>query len=135
MTRLLAVDSGSGTRPGRFRLLRAVPGFAIRRMLPSAFGWAAGLCAYFLIIGLLARSLIEFLIANPRFADLAAQAGFAGLATVQGYVAALFALLAIPLGVFAASRLSHDAADEADGRLSCSLGRCRARAGPSSRSR
>jgi type IV secretory pathway VirB2 component (pilin) len=38
--------------------------------------------------------------ANPRFADLAAQAGFAGLATVQGYAAALFALLAIPLGVF-----------------------------------
>jgi ABC-2 type transport system permease protein len=109
--------TGSGTRPGRFRLLRSAPGFAVRRVLPSAFGWAAGLCAYFLIIGLLARSLIEFLIANPRFADLAAQAGFAGLATVQGYAAALFALLAIPLGVFAASRLSHDAEDEADRRL------------------
>jgi len=115
--------TGSGIRSGRFRLLRSVPGFAIRRMLPSAFGWAAGLCAYFLIIGLLARSLIEFLIANPRFADLAAQAGFAGLATVQGYVAALFALLAIPLGVFAASRLSHDAADEADGRLAVMFAR------------
>jgi ABC-2 type transport system permease protein len=109
--------TGSTTRPGRFRLLRSLPGIAIRRVLPSAFGWAAGLCAYFLIIGLVARSLTEFLIANPRFADLAAQAGFAGLATVQGYAAALFALLAIPLGVFAASRLSHDAADEADGRL------------------
>jgi ABC-2 type transport system permease protein len=109
--------TGSSTRPGRFRLLRSVPGFAIRRVLPSAFGWAAGLCTYFLIIGLLAQSLMEFLLANPRFADLAAQAGFPGLATVQGYVAALFALLAIPLGVFAASRLSHDAADEADRRL------------------
>jgi ABC-2 type transport system permease protein len=80
--------TGFGIRSGRFRLLRSVPGFAIRRGLPSAFGWAAGLCAYFLIIGLLAPSLIEFLIANPRFADLAAQAGFAALATVQGYVAA-----------------------------------------------
>jgi ABC-2 type transport system permease protein len=109
--------TGSSIRRGRFRLLRSVPGFAIRRVLPSAFGWAAGLCTYFLIVGLLARSLTEFLLANPRFADLAAQAGFPGLATVQGYVAALFALLAIPLGVFAASRLSHDAADEADGRL------------------
>jgi ABC-2 type transport system permease protein len=109
--------TGSSTRPGRFRLLRSVPGFAIRRVLPSAFGWAAGLCTYFLIIGLLARSLTEFLLANPRFADLAAQAGFPGLATVQGYAAALFALLAIPLGVFAASRLSQDAADEMDRRL------------------
>jgi energy-coupling factor transporter ATP-binding protein EcfA2 len=68
--------------------------------VPADVGlWPAGLCAYFLIIGLVARSLTEFLIANPRFADLAAQAGFAGLATVQGYAAALFALLAIPLGV------------------------------------
>jgi ABC-2 type transport system permease protein len=115
--------TGSGTRPGRFRLLRSVPGFAIRRTLPSTFGWAAGLCTYFLIVGLLARSLTEFLLANPRFADLAAQAGFAGLATVQGYAAAMFALLAIPLGVFAASRLSHDAADEADGRLAAVFSR------------
>jgi ABC-2 type transport system permease protein len=116
-------DVGSGlmtsreARPGRFRLLRSLPGFSTRRVLPSAFGWAAGLCTYFLIIGLLARSLTEFLLANPRFAELAAQAGFTGLATVQGYVAALFALLAIPLGVFAASRVSHDAADESEGRL------------------
>ena len=115
--------TGSGIRPGRFRLLRSVPSFAIRRGLPSAFGWAAGLCAYVLIIGVVARSLTEFLIANPRFADLAAQAGFAGLASIQGYAAALFALLAIPLGVFAASRLSHDAADEADGRTGCRVRR------------
>jgi ABC-2 type transport system permease protein len=115
--------SRSSTRPGRFRLLRSVPGFAIRRVLPSAAGWAAGLCTYFLVIGLLARSLTDFLLANPRFADLAAQAGFPGLATVQGYVAALFSLLAIPLGVFAASRLSHDAADEADRRLTAVFSR------------
>jgi ABC-2 type transport system permease protein len=115
--------TGSGTRPARYGLLRSIPGFAIRRVLPSAFGWAAGLCAYFLVIGLLARSLTVFLIANPRFAELAAQAGFAGLATVQGYAAALFALLAIPLGVFAASRLSVDAADEASGRLAAVFSR------------
>jgi ABC-2 type transport system permease protein len=116
-------DVGSGliagrtTRPGRFRLLRSLPGFAVRRTLPSAFGWAVGLGAYFLLIGLLARSLTEFLVANPRFAELAAQAGFAGLTTVQGYAAALFMLLAIPLGVFAASQFSADAADEAQGRM------------------
>jgi ABC-2 type transport system permease protein len=128
-------DVGSGliagrtTRPGRFRLLRSVPGFAMRRTLPSAFGWAAGLGAYFMLIGLLARSLTDFLVANPRFAELAAQAGFDGLTTVQGYAAALFALLAVPLGVFAASRLSVDAADEVQGRLAAVFSR------PLSRSR
>jgi polyether ionophore transport system permease protein len=117
------VMTGSETRPGRFLLLRSVPGFAIRRVLPPTVGWATGLCVYFLIIGMLARSLTEFLIANPRFAELAAQAGFGGLASVQGYAAALFTLLAIPLGVFAASLLSHDAADEADGRLAAVFSR------------
>ena len=108
---------GRATRPGRLRLLRSLPGFAVRRTLPLAFGWAAGLGAYFLLIGLLARSLTDFLVANPQFAELAAQAGFAGLTTVQGYAAALFTLLAIPLGIFAASRLSVDAADEVSRRL------------------
>lgn len=104
-------------RRGRFGLLRSLPGFAIRRTLPTTAAWAVGLGAYFGLIGLLARSLTEFLGDNPRFAEIAAQAGFSDLTTVQGYVAALFSLLAIPLGVFAASRQSVDAADEADGRL------------------
>ena len=109
--------SGRDRRAGRFGLLQSLPGFTIRRTLPATVAWAVGLGAYFGLIGLLARSLTEFLSANPRFSDLAAQAGFSDLATVQGYVAALFSLLAIPLGIFAASRLSADAADEADGRL------------------
>ena len=109
--------TGRGLRRGRFGLLRSLPGFAIRRTLPATVAWAVGLGAYFLLIGLLARSLTEFLTANPRFAEMAASAGFAGLTTVQGYVAAQFALLAIPLGIFVASRQSADAADEADGRL------------------
>jgi ABC-2 type transport system permease protein len=109
--------TGRDLRTGRFGLLRSVPGFAIRRTLPATVSWAVGLGAYFLLIGVLARSLTEFLAANTRFADMAAQAGFSGLATVQGYAAALFALLAIPLGIFVASRQDADAADEADGRL------------------
>jgi ABC-2 type transport system permease protein len=119
--------TGATTRHGRFRLLRSLPGFAVRRTLPAALGWAVGLGAYFLLIGLLARSLTDFLIANPRFAELAEQAGFASLTTVQGYVAALFALLAIPLGVFAASRLGVDAADEAQGRLAAVFSRALSR--------
>ncbi|WBB68466.1 hypothetical protein [Micromonospora sp. WMMD812] len=104
-------------RAPRLRLLRSVPGFATRRMMRPLGGWAAGVGAYFLLIGMLAVSMTEFLTDNPRFADLAAQAGFAGLGSVEGYVAALFALLAVPVGVFAAVRVATTAADEADRRL------------------
>ncbi|SCL43964.1 ABC-2 type transport system permease protein [Micromonospora citrea] len=104
-------------RPPRLRLLRSVESFAVRRMLRPLAGWSAGVGAYFLLIGALAVSLTEFLADNARFADLAAQAGFAGLGTVHGYVASLFALLAVPVGAFTAVRLAAFAAAETDGRL------------------
>ncbi|MEN3615999.1 hypothetical protein AAH979_41815 [Plantactinospora sp. ZYX-F-223] len=110
----LATSAG---RPPRLRLLGSVPGFATRRLLRPLAGWAAGVAAYFLLIGLLAVSMTSFLADNPRFAELAAQAGFGALGSVEGYVAALFALLAIPVGVFAAARVSAMAADEAGRRL------------------
>jgi ABC-2 type transport system permease protein len=108
----------AGTRPSRMALLGSIGGFAVRRTVAAFAGWAGGLCAYFFLIGLLARSLTAFLTANPRFAEMAAQAGFAGLTTPQGYLASLFALLAIPLGLFATTRLAVEAADEVEGRLS-----------------
>ncbi|SCF14209.1 ABC-2 type transport system permease protein [Micromonospora coriariae] len=110
----LATSAG---RPPRLRLLGSVAGFAARRALRPLLGWAIGLAAYYLLIGLLALSMTEFLADNRRFGDLAAQAGFGGLGSVDGYAAALFALLAIPAGVFTAVRLAAVAADEADGRL------------------
>jgi ABC-2 type transport system permease protein len=112
-----------GERPPRFRLLRSVTGFLTRRTLRPLAGWSLALCAYFLLIGLLAVSLTDFLEANPRFAELAGQAGFDSLATVQGYIASLIMLLAIPLGLFAALRVADDAADEAHGRLTLMLAR------------
>lgn len=121
-------DIGAGlipsrdTRPPRTRLLRSLPRFAVRRSLRSLTGWAIGFGAYFLLIGLLADSLTGFLTDNPRYADLAAQAGFAELGTVEGYVAALFSLLAIPVGVYAAARIATDAADESARRLTPLLG-------------
>ncbi|MEO3926810.1 hypothetical protein ABGB07_23500 [Micromonosporaceae bacterium B7E4] len=107
----------SAGRPPRLRLLGSVPGFATRRLLRPLAGWAAGIGAYFLLIGLLAESMTGFLADNPRFADLAAQAGFGSLGSVDGYVAALFALLAIPVGAFAAVRITAIAADETNRRL------------------
>ncbi|MEV0001663.1 hypothetical protein AB0H28_05155 [Micromonospora sp. NPDC050980] len=105
-----------GRAPRRW-LLGSVETFAVRRAARPLAGWSAGIGAYFLLIGLLADSLTGFLADNPRFADLAAQAGFAGLGTVEGYTATLFALLAIPIGAFAAVRLAAFAAAETAGRL------------------
>lgn len=123
---LLRVATG---RPPRLRLLGSVEGFAVRRALRPLAGWSVGIGAYFLLIGLLADSMTAFLAKNPRFADLAAQAGFAGLGTVRGYAATLFALLAIPVGAFAAVRLAAFAVAETSGRLTL------LQAGPTTRAR
>ncbi|MGY2083532.1 hypothetical protein [Blastococcus sp. SYSU DS0539] len=103
------------TRPSR--LLTSLPGLAVHRVRRPLAGWAAGAAAYFLLIGLLATAMTDFLRDNAAFADLAAQAGFAQLGSVQGYVAALYTLLAVALGAFAAGRVAATAADEAAGRL------------------
>lgn len=108
-------------RRARPRLLGSVPAFALRRLLGPLGGWAVGLAAYFLLVGLLAVSVTDFLRDNPRFAVLAEQAGMGALGQVAGYAAALFAVLALPLGVFAAVRIASVAAEETAGRLTLLL--------------
>jgi ABC-2 type transport system permease protein len=111
---LVAASAG---RPARLGLLGGVEGFAIRRVLRPLTGWALGIGAYFLLIGLTAVSVTEFLSGNPALADQAAEAGFAGLGSVAGFVATLFAILAMPVGGFTAVRLGAFVAAETDGRL------------------
>lgn len=104
-------------RPPRSRLLTSLPAFAVRRTLRPLMVWGAGVTAYFLLIGLLASSITQFLTDNRQFADLAAHAGFSELDTVEGYVASLFSILAVPVGLFAAGRIAADASDEEARRL------------------
>ncbi|WP_280398488.1 polyketide antibiotic transporter [Nocardia carnea] len=111
-----AVLTLSGSRPARTRLLKSVPAFALRRAVAPTAGWAVGIAAYFLLIGAVLAAILDFLGENPRFADLAATAGFGGLNTPEGFAAAMFALLAIPTGLYAATRISTMAADEKNGR-------------------
>jgi ABC-2 type transport system permease protein len=106
----------AGRAPRRW-LLGSVSAFAVRRLVWPLAGWTAGIGAYYLLIGLLAVSMTGFLADNPRFADLAAQAGFAELGSVRGYAAALFTLLAVPVGGFAAVRLAALGAAETSGHL------------------
>ena len=105
------------SRDLRRALLGSVPAFAVRRLWRTGCGWAAGVSAYYLLVGALAVSLVDFLADNPRFAELAAGAGFPRLGTVPGYAASLLTLLAIPAGVFPAARLATLATDETERRL------------------
>jgi ABC-2 type transport system permease protein len=111
-------DVGSGMvavatrRRPRTGLLGSVGGFALRRAITPTVAWAVGIVAYFLLVGALIASILEFFAANPRFADLADAAGFAGLSTATGFAAALFSLLAIPTGLYAATRLAALVSDE-----------------------
>ncbi|WP_416904535.1 ABC transporter permease [Micromonospora echinospora] len=115
-----AIIASANGRPARTTLLGSVTAFAVRRTLRPLAGWMAGIAAYFLLIGLVARSMTEFLTSNPQLAQMAAQAGFS-LGSVEGYAATLFALLAIPVGVFVAARLTALAADEHSQRLTLLL--------------
>ena len=94
------------SRPPRTRLLGSLTGFAVRRAIRPTIGWAIGIAAYFLLFGALIASILEFFDTNRRFAELAAAAGFAGLDSANGFAAALFSLLAIPTGLYAATRLA-----------------------------
>jgi ABC-2 type transport system permease protein len=111
-------DMGSGLvavatrRPPHTALLGSIGGFAARRAMRPTVGWAAGIAVYFLLVGALIASILEFFDKNPRFAELAAAAGLAGLDSANGFAAALFSLLAIPTGLYAATRLAGMVADE-----------------------
>ncbi|PPK98738.1 ABC-2 type transport system permease protein [Kineococcus xinjiangensis] len=103
-------------RAPRTALLGSSTGFAVRRGARGWAAWTAGVAAYYLLVGLLTVSLTGFLGDNPQFASAAAEAGFTGMGSAEGYLAAVFALLAVPGGLFAASRIAADAADESAGR-------------------
>jgi ABC-2 type transport system permease protein len=111
---LVAVSAG---RRPRLRLLTSVESFAVRRLLRPLTGWAIGIGAYFLLIGATAVSVTGFLADNPALAGEAAEAGFAELGAVEGFTATLFALLALPVGGFAAVRMAAFIAAETDRRL------------------
>lgn len=110
-----------GGRPAQRRLLSSPGAFAVRCMVPSWCGWAVGLGAYYLVMGLLTGSVTGFLADNPRFADLAADAGFTALGSSEGLAATLFSLLAVPAGAFAAVRIATVAAAESQGRFTLTL--------------
>ncbi|MBY0285749.1 MAG: polyketide antibiotic transporter [Mycobacteriaceae bacterium] len=102
----------STRRPPRTSLLGSITSFAARRALRPTVAWAAGIGAYFLIIGAVIASILDFFEQNPRFAELAAAAGFAGLNSAKGFAAALFSLMTIATGLYCVTRLTSFVGDE-----------------------
>lgn len=104
------------SRPPRTRLLQSISGFALRRTARTTLGWATGIAAYFLLVGVLLSSILKLFQTNPRFAELAAPAGMGGHELVNVGAAVLFGVLAVPTGLYAAMRLAAMVADEKAGR-------------------
>lgn len=107
----------SDNRPPRTRLLRSIGGFALRRAVRTTLGWATGIAAYFFLVGVLLSSILVLFQTNPRLAKLAAPAGTSGHDLVNAGAAALFGVLAVPTGLYAAMRLAAMVSDETAGRL------------------
>jgi ABC-2 type transport system permease protein len=107
----------SDGRPPRTRLVRSIGGFAVRRTARTTLGWATGIAAYFFLVGVLLSSILELFQTNPRLAKLAGPAGMGGHDLVNGGAAALFGVLAVPTGLYAAIRLAAMVSDEKAGRL------------------
>jgi ABC-2 type transport system permease protein len=106
----------SDSRPPRTRMLQSIGGFAVRRSRWILLAWATGIAAYFFLVGTLLASILELIQTNPRLAELAAAAMTGGHELANVAAAALFSLLAVPTGLYAAMRLAAMVADEKAGR-------------------
>jgi ABC-2 type transport system permease protein len=104
------------SRAPRIRLLQSIGGFALRRTGRTMLGWATGIAASFLLVGAMLAYIRELFQTNPRLAELAAAGGMGGHNLVPVLAAALFSLLAVPTGLYAALRLAAMVADEKAGR-------------------
>lgn len=103
------------TRAPRTRLLQSIGGFALRRTARTTLGWAIGIAAYFFLVGAMLAYLLDLIENNRRFAELAATAGLRGH-ELYVVAAALFGMLAVPTGLYAAMRLATMVVDEKAGR-------------------
>lgn len=109
------------SRPPRTRFLQSISLFALRRTGRTTLGWATGLAAYFFLVGAVLDSILQLFRTNPRFAELAGAAARDGAELVDVVAAALFSLLAVATGLYAATRLAAMVADERAGRLTLVL--------------
>jgi ABC-2 type transport system permease protein len=109
------IVAGRNTRAPRTRLLQSIGGFAVQRTARTTLGWAVVIAAYYFLVGAMLAYLLDLIENNKRFAELAAAAGLRGH-ELYVIAAALFGLLAVPTGLYAAMRLATMVFDERAGR-------------------
>ncbi len=117
-------DAGEGLLPVRTArrprtfLLGSVVGFALRRAVGPLVGCGRWRAAVLAACRGARQSVSQFLGETPPFTRSSPlPPGLGGLGSVAGYAAAMFGLLSIPAGCYAAVRLAAAAADETSGRV------------------
>jgi ABC-2 type transport system permease protein len=108
-------------RPGR--PVRSPAALARRLVRPAAVGWAVGVGAYALLIGLLARDMLEFFRESPRLVELAEQLGLGSLDRAEGVLGFGFSIIVLFVSLVAAQQAAAIREEEASGRLETLLAR------------
>lgn len=92
-------------------------GLALRGTRPAAIGWAVGIGAYALLIGLLVKDMLEFFRESPNFAELVEQLGLQDLDTPERFLGLPFSIIVVLVALVAAQQAGAIREEEAAGRL------------------
>lgn len=109
---------GYSDRAGREgRPVGSALGLALRTTRPAALGWAVGIGAYALLIGLLVKDMLEFFRESPQFAELVEQLGLKDLDTPERFLGLPFSIIVVFVALVAAQQAGAVREEEAAGRL------------------
>lgn len=107
----------SDRRGGAGRPVGSALGLALRSARPAVIGWAVGIGAYALLIGLLVKDMLEFFRESPNFAELVEQLGLKDLDTPERFLGLPFSIIVVLVALVAAQQAGAIREEEASGRL------------------
>ncbi len=113
-------DLGGSTFPDRSsarahtRLLSGPVGLTVRMTRPTVLGWAAGIAAYALLLGLVAKSAAAAFSASSSLERVLSRFGARG---ADAYLSVAFLIVAVMVALLAAGQVGATRDEEAEGRL------------------
>ncbi|WP_106397274.1 ABC transporter permease [Actinocorallia populi] len=123
----LARDTGGAllaekdSRPPRDRLLGGPTAFAWRTTRGMLLGWAAGICLYALITGLLVDAVADFIADDPSYRSMLESIGWDAEKMVLSFVGMMGTMLGLFTSLYACWRIGAARAEESAGRLDAVL--------------
>jgi ABC-2 type transport system permease protein len=102
-------------------LLRNALRFSWRQSRGGLVAWGAALIVFGLVVGTLGKAVTDFLVSSPAAQKAVDQFGFGSLLSVPGFVATMYAYLALALAFYAVSAIHVLCEDEEEGRLDAVL--------------